>query len=88
MLCDMLTTTFLRLCTPLIKDLLAARCIKLYLLHIETFDRGRILLTREGSSLKQHQCQRDLVSEGVCQIFCRFRVQGSREKKGEKEMGD
>ena len=60
----------------------------LHLLQVETFDRGRILLGRE-EGVKQHQCQRDLVSEVVCQIFCRFRVRSSsketeRERKGER----
>ena len=51
-----------------------------YLLHVETFDRGKILLARK-EGLKQHQCQRDMVFQGVCQIFYRFRVQGSKEKR-------
>ena len=59
-----------------------------YLLHVETFDREKILLARK-EGLKQHQCQRDMVFQGVCQIFCRFRVQSSkdreREKRGERE---
>ena len=51
-----------------------------YLLHVETFDRGKILLSRK-EGLKQHQCQRDMVFQGVCQIFCRFRVQSSKERE-------